>query len=213
MKSSIPIVVVVALLLAADRGQETGDEGLSRPPRGWSDRDRGAASIPTGQDASEYVAEVDHEVTHGGRASMSMRSIVAKPGTFRSVTQFVKADAYRGKRVRFAGYLKTRDVTDWCGLWLRVDGPSQMLAFDNMHSLALKGTNDWTRYEVVLDVPGGGDEAGPFGSVLAKAGQPGLGRRPDARRGRPEGNQDNSRLLILLQPQRKYVEHALQPRL
>jgi hypothetical protein len=167
MKSSMPIVLVVALLLAADEPKQGTKD--SPAPEGWSTAIVGSG-IPTGQEASEYAAEVDHEVTHGGRAAMSLRSIVAEPATFRSLTQFVKADTYRGKRVRLAGYLKTRDVAAWCGLWLRVDGTSQMLAFDNMHSRALKGTNDWTRHEVVLDVPEAAMRLA-FGSVLAKAGQ------------------------------------------
>ena len=118
MKSSIPIVVMVALLLAADEPKQGTKD--SPAPEGWSTAIVGSG-IPTGQDASEYAAEVDHEVTHGGRAAMSLRSIVTEPATFRSLTQFVKADTYRGKRVRLAGYLKTRDVAAWCGLWLRVE--------------------------------------------------------------------------------------------
>jgi hypothetical protein len=69
-----------------------------------------------------------------------------------------------------AGYLKTRDVEDWCGIWLRVDGPSRLLAFDNMQPRAVKGTNDWTRHEVVLDVPEAAVRLA-FGSVLKGAGQ------------------------------------------
>jgi hypothetical protein len=159
--------VAAAFLVAVDE-PKTGVQGAQAHP-GWSTATDGSG-IPVGQNASEYAAGVDREVTHGGRASMSMRSVVAKPGTFRSVTQFVKADAYRGKRVRFAGYLKTRDVTDWCGLWLRVDGQGSQLGFDNMQSRAFKGTNDWTRHETVLDVPEAAVRLA-FGSVLAGPGQ------------------------------------------
>ena len=67
-------------------------------------------------------------------------AIVAQPATFRAITQFVKADTYRDRRVRLAGYLKTRKVAEWCGLWLQVDGRDSMLAFDNMQPRALKGT-------------------------------------------------------------------------
>lgn len=39
-------------------------------------------------------------------------------------------------------------------MWMRVDGsdPNNPLAFDNMYKRNLKGTNDWIRYEIVLDV-------------------------------------------------------------
>jgi hypothetical protein len=36
---------------------------------------------------------------------------------------------------------------------MRVDKEQQMLAFDNMQSRPIKGTTDWKRYDVVLDVP------------------------------------------------------------
>ncbi len=161
------ILAVAGLLLATDEPRP-GPKNAP-PPSGWSIASSGSG-IPRGQNASEYVAGVDREITHGGQAAMSMRSIVAKPTTFRAVSQFVKADTYRGKRVRLAGYLKTRDVADWSGLWLRVDGPDSMLAFDNMASHPAKGTTDWARYEVVLDVP----EAAlrlAFGPVLRGEGQ------------------------------------------
>jgi len=38
-----------------------------------------------------------------------------------------------GKRIHFSGYIKTKEVTTgYAGLWCRVDGPSGVLAFDNM---------------------------------------------------------------------------------
>jgi hypothetical protein len=138
-------------------------------PSGGSVATEGAG-IPRGQNASEYAAEVDRKVTHGGQAAMSLRSIVAKPETFRAVTQFVKADAYRGKRVRLAGYLKTRAVAEFSGLWLRVDGPNGMLSLDNMDRRPVKGTTDWTLHEVVLDVPESAVRLA-FGSLLRGAGQ------------------------------------------
>jgi hypothetical protein len=121
-------------------------------PAGWSIATEGSG-IPMGQNPSEYAVEIDREVFHGGQRAVSIRSIVATPAKFRSVNQFVKADAYRGKRVRLTGYLKTRDVADYTSIWMRIDGPTSMIAFDNMDRREVKGTTNWTRYEVVLDVP------------------------------------------------------------
>ena len=40
-----------------------------------------------------------------------------------------------GKKVRYSGYIKTEGVTrGYAGLWWRVDGPSGVLAFDNMQT-------------------------------------------------------------------------------
>jgi hypothetical protein len=151
MQSCITMAAVASLLLAAG-GPNPGPENAPPVP-GWSFATEGSG-IPRAQDAGGFAAGIDREVAHGGHASVSIRSIVAE-AHFRAVTQLIKADAYRGKRVRLAGYLKTRDVRGgWAGLWLRVDGPdAKLLAIDNMGAQRLMGTTDWSRHAVVLDVP------------------------------------------------------------
>ena len=67
--------------------------------------------------------------------------------------QGIKADDYRGKRVRLSGYVKGENIAQYAGLWLRVDGAGYSLNFDNMSNRPIKGTTDWKKYEVVLDVP------------------------------------------------------------
>ncbi len=62
-------------------------------------------------------------------------------------------EAAAGKRVRYSGYIKTKDITrGWAGLWWRVDGASGVLAFDNMQGRGPTGTTDWKRYEIELPV-------------------------------------------------------------
>ena len=37
---------------------------------------------------------------------------------------------------------------------MRIDGENgQQLGFDNMQDRAIKGTTDWKKYEIVLDIP------------------------------------------------------------
>jgi hypothetical protein len=68
--------------------------------------------------------------------------------------QMFEATRYRGKRVRFSAQVKSEKVTNWCGLWMRVDGrDSRPLAFDNMQDRSISGTTSWKGYQVVLDVP------------------------------------------------------------
>jgi hypothetical protein len=138
-------------------------------PTGWSFAGEGVG-IPMGQKAADFAVEIDRKVAHGGQASASIRSLSDKTSSFRATTQFLKADAYRGKKIRLAGYLKTRDVVGWCGIWIRADGPSGTLTIDNMASSALKGTTDWTRYEATIDVPAAAMRLA-FGSLLNGAGQ------------------------------------------
>ncbi len=150
MRSCITKSAVASLLLAA-AGPNPGPES-GQPVPGWSFATEGSG-IPRNQDPAGFATGVDREVAHGGHPSVSIRSIVEKDG-FRAVTQLIKADAYRGKRVRLTGYLKTRDVRWHAGVWLRVDGPdAKLLAFDNMSDRPVLGTADWSQHAVVLDVP------------------------------------------------------------
>jgi erythromycin esterase-like protein len=58
-----------------------------------------------------------------------------------------------GKRIKFSGAIRTRDLEGFAGLWWRADGPKGTLAFDNMQTRGPTGTTDWKRYEIVLDMP------------------------------------------------------------
>jgi erythromycin esterase-like protein len=58
-----------------------------------------------------------------------------------------------GKKVRYSGYIKTEGVTrGFAGLWWRVDGPSGVLAFDNMQTRGVTGSKDWMHYTIELPV-------------------------------------------------------------
>ena len=74
-------------------------------------------------------------------------------GDFGAFAQKIDADMYRGKRVQMAAYMKSEEVEQWAGLWMRVVGPNgEVHSFDNMQDRAIKGSSDWTRYEITLPV-------------------------------------------------------------
>jgi erythromycin esterase len=105
---------------------------------------------------------------HGGAKAAFIASTVSSPSGFATLTQVARADQYRGKRVRWSAWVKHADVQS-AGLWLRVDGYTQTLAFDNMASRPITGSADWREVEVVLDV--GTNAAGlAFGLLLSGAG-------------------------------------------
>ena len=96
--------------------------------------------------------------------------------------QMIDATDYRGKRVRFSAHVKAAGIASWAGLWMRIDGPAvpgspmpAMLGFDNMNDRPIKGTMDWTRHDVVLDVPARA-RAIAFGILLSGPGRPGWTR-------------------------------------
>src|SRR5262249_824171 len=97
--------------------------------------------------AGSHPAQYEHavEAGDGGRRVALIRfTSEDSPGGFGTLMQTFKADAYRGKRMRFTAEAQTGDVAGWLGLWMRVDGERQpSLAFDNMQDRAVKGTTGW----------------------------------------------------------------------
>lgn len=117
----------------------------SQAPRGWFI----AGSYP-----ADYEIGLDKTVAHNGQASGSLKSRRPRPRGFGTLMQMCKADQYRGQRVRMSSYAKAQTVTNWAGLWMRVDGAAgNMMSFDNMQGRPIQGTSDWNRYEIVLEVP------------------------------------------------------------
>src|SRR5580692_11283978 len=108
----------------------------------------------TGSQAAEYEAGLLPGVTYDGDriARLRLRPAVAEPSGFGALVQTIAAPRYVGCRVSFSAMVRASEVTDWAGLWMRVDGPGGMLVLDNMQDRALRGTTDWTRAAIVLDV-------------------------------------------------------------
>ncbi|MEW6732305.1 MAG: AraC family transcriptional regulator, partial [Acidobacteriota bacterium] len=69
----------------------------------------------------------------------------------------IAADSYRRTRLRFTSYIKTSQVEDSAGLWIRVDSNTQeAIVIDNMLSKPIRGTTDWRKYVVTVTVPENG---------------------------------------------------------
>jgi hypothetical protein len=131
-------VRILALLAASSLALQAA------APRGWYI----AGSKPT-----EYESGIDTLATFNGHPSAYLKAKVPNVEGFGTLMQDFRADHYAGKRVRFSAFVKTERAQDWAGLWMRIDNGSQQLAFDNMQDRSIKGTTDWKRYDVVLDVP------------------------------------------------------------
>jgi erythromycin esterase-like protein len=94
-----------------------------------------------------YVTDVDEA------RKMAETSNPNGVGAFGVATGTFPVGRAAGKKVRYSGYIKTEGVTrGFAGLWWRVDGPSGVLAFDNMQRRGVTGTTDWTRYTIELPV-------------------------------------------------------------
>jgi hypothetical protein len=136
-------------------------------PEGW---------IKAGNKPDSYLMDMDDTLQREDHVVFTIKSIDGAEEGFGTLMQNMEPDPYLGKRVRMSGYVKTRDVETWAGLWFRVDNKEagQFLSFDNMHDgkpdRSLKGTTDWTKYEIVLDVS---DQAVnlAYGAILVGSGQ------------------------------------------
>jgi erythromycin esterase-like protein len=97
---------------------------------------------------SAYVTTVTDATTTAARASAAGGS-----GAFGVATGSFPVARAAGKTVRYSGHIKTEGVTrGFAGLWWRVDGPSGVLAFDNMQTRGVTGSTDWTKYTIELPV-------------------------------------------------------------
>jgi len=132
-------------------------------PTGW---------FVAGSQPKQYQMGVDKGAGQAGNNAATIKSIDADASGFGTLMQNSAPGKYLGKRIRLTGYMKSKDVTGWAGLWLRVDqaSPHKVLAFDNMQSRAVKGTTDWKKYEIVLDVPAQATNIA-YGALLDKTGQ------------------------------------------
>ena len=108
-----------------------------------------------GTKPSSYEAGNDEDIKYNNDSSIYLKSIADVKEGFGTIMRSVKPDEYINKRIKLTGYIKSENVTNWAGMWMRVDGPerNRSLQFDNMKNRPIKGTNDWTKYEIVLDVP------------------------------------------------------------
>jgi hypothetical protein len=132
-----------ALRHIANTPLETRPESTqtSAPLKGWFAR---------GETPAAYAFERDLE-GHGGQASAVIRaSSAAAAATSADLMQHFLAENYRGRRLRFSGWIKSENVSGACSLWMRIDENINLLIF--AHSSSLAGSNDWTQRQVVLDV-------------------------------------------------------------
>jgi hypothetical protein len=149
---TLSLLALTSVASAHQNGKQEGPQntGATEPERvaeGWVRAGGGQGHAP-----DDYQLLVDTSTAHGGKASVSIKAKTSATGRgFETVAQAIRADEYRGRRVRLSGYLKTEGVEGAAGFWMRVDGEGgAMLAFDNMSDRPATGTSDWKRYEVIL---------------------------------------------------------------
>jgi hypothetical protein len=146
---------------------EAASTKLAPLPRGWYRTSTvDPALFMSGPDPAEagafYIESMTDADTIGGRAG--------------ALGQTILPDDFRGRMIRLTAELKGANCEDAATIWMRIDGPEpgKWLRFDNLIDRdgigPLRGTFNWTRRDIVLDVP---DEAQSivFGILLQGTGR------------------------------------------
>ncbi len=144
-------------------------------PPGWTAGGPRLQDYEFGTDAMEGAT---------GKQAAYIKARTAARGALGALVQCVKADNYIGQRLRFAARLKGVEASG-VQLFMRVeDKDRKVTGFYNMMDRPIRGSTEWRRTEVVLDVPkasaaicygimlvGGKGEAWADGLSLTKVGQ------------------------------------------
>lgn len=126
----------------------------------------------SGSDPFDYEMGIDHTNVYQGKASGFLKSKNGrKPNGFATMMQQFSAKSYKNNRMKLSAFIKTDNVQETVGLWMRIDNKSEdILQFDNMSDRPIVGTNNWNIYSIVLDVPDS-SEIISFGLLLQGSGK------------------------------------------
>jgi len=95
-------------------GRANGERGAGPSPvRGW---------ILAGDDPSNFAISIDSASHRAGRASATLRCLSPHPKGFGTLMQNFEPGAFLGTRVKLSAFIKSEGVSNWAGLWMRVDG-------------------------------------------------------------------------------------------
>jgi hypothetical protein len=155
LKIILTLTVISLILLAFGMTDDT--------IKGW---------FNSGSVQMSYKTVLDNNVYHSGQRSVRIESVDTSIQGFATVMQFCSAKDYLGTRVKLTGYIKSENVKEWAGMWFRIDPKvgQESLGFDNMQDRPVTGTADWTKCEIILDVPA---ESGTlnFGALISGTGK------------------------------------------
>ncbi|MGA7720368.1 MAG: hypothetical protein WCA84_04250 [Ignavibacteriaceae bacterium] len=155
------IISIIAVLLISLTGYIMSE---GKVPKGW---------LLSGSNSGNYEVGIDKKSREKGENVIYLKSVKENITGFGTLMQSFSADNYLSKRARFSGYVKSKDVIGVAGLWMRIDGkedPTKPLAFDNMGNRPIVGTTEWTKYDVVLDIPSNSNMIN-FGILLSSSGE------------------------------------------
>jgi hypothetical protein len=132
-------------------------------PKGW---------YKAGSNPDRYEIGIDKGAGLDGTNAATIRSEGTRVRGFGTLVQNLVPGNFAGKRLKMSGLIKTADVNGWGGFWLRIDGQNvnDPFVFDNMSNRKIKGTTDWVKCEIIVDVPKKATNIA-YGALLSGDGQ------------------------------------------
>jgi C-terminal processing protease CtpA/Prc len=164
LKAMVGLIVLIGALMPA-RTAEPAEPALNLAFEGSP-----VAALPPGWSGGPPgTLFSDDKVFHGGERAGRLERTAASATDFSRFTATIPMD-FAGSTLELRGFLRTEDVKDWAGLWLREDGDAGSVEFDNMQNRPVKGTTDWTEYTVRLPIDAKGRKL-VFGALLVGEGK------------------------------------------
>ncbi|MCC9063586.1 S41 family peptidase [Flavobacterium piscisymbiosum] len=90
---------------------------------------------------------IDSSNKISGNNSVSIKSFESEK--FGSIVYSIP-NVFTGKEITLEGYIKASNVSGQVGLLLRIDKDNDAVEFNNMLSMDLKGTFEWTKYKITV---------------------------------------------------------------
>ena len=143
-KSGAAALLLLGVFAAVEVLAQNSSSAPQEIALGWSSREPG-------------LVGVDASVVHSGSGAGYIRITDASPVQHLYLNQSIRADRYHGSRIRLRGYLKYENAREGRGqtrLLLQIEGPDgSRVGRDQMDGREITGSTDWTRHDLVLDVP------------------------------------------------------------
>ncbi len=104
----------------------------------------------------DYQMRSDRQETYSGTSSAYLTLLPSHTSGEAYLLKMVNKPELAGKRVRFSAYVKAEGVQDYAEVWLATAHYMPYFGrFDGNLNREIRGTTDWERYEITLDVPAG----------------------------------------------------------
>lgn len=111
----------------------------------------------------------DSSIVHGGHIAARLERNANSLGEFTAITKRLPVE-FAGRTIELRGFLRTESVQGSAGLWMREDGPSGPVQFDNMQDRPVTGTSGWTEYTIRLPLDSAADYI-YLGALLSGSGR------------------------------------------